>query len=105
MHFDIATHLGCNASSTFTVVIPAESGDPVRRGFSIHHYRLWNTGSPDHRRAEATPSFGRLCRAMTVVIADVMHRATTRMATFSRLATVEHPSESAPVRRYSLIAM
>jgi putative endonuclease len=28
---------------------------------------LWNTGSPGHRRAEATPSFGRLCRAMTAV--------------------------------------
>src|ERR1700686_2722232 len=27
--------------------------------------KLWNTGSPGHRRAEATPSFGRLCRAMT----------------------------------------
>ncbi len=26
-----------------------------------------NTGSPGHRRGEATPSFGRLCRAMTVV--------------------------------------
>ena len=25
---------------------PAKAGDPVRRGFSIHHQRLWNTGSP-----------------------------------------------------------
>jgi hypothetical protein len=27
--------------------------------------RLWDTGSPGRRRAEATPSFGRLCRATT----------------------------------------
>src|SRR5260370_38962335 len=58
----------------------------VRRGPSINHYRLWNTGSPDHRRAEATPSFGRLCRAMTVTDVDAR-------------------SESAPIWRYSGIPM
>src|SRR5260221_6373138 len=57
----------------------------VRRGPSINHY-LWNTGSPDHRRAEATPSSGRLCRAMTVTDVDAR-------------------SESAPIWRYSVIAM
>src|SRR5258708_26504069 len=42
---------------------------------------------------------------MRVVSADVMQRETTRIATFSRYATVEQRSESAPVRRYSVIAM
>jgi len=32
--------------------------------YRIDHRHLWNTGSPGHRRAQATPSFGRLCRAM-----------------------------------------
>ncbi|MBW5437146.1 thioesterase family protein, partial [Bradyrhizobium canariense] len=25
---------------------PAKAGHPVRRGLSVNHHRLWNTGSP-----------------------------------------------------------
>ena len=28
------------------MVVPRAGGDPVHRGPSIRHYRLWNTGSP-----------------------------------------------------------
>ncbi len=50
----------------FSDVTTRESGwpsIPETRGSSL---TLRNTVPPDHRRAEATPSFGRLCRAMTV---------------------------------------
>jgi hypothetical protein len=43
----------------------AKAEYPVRRGFSVLSPTPRNTGSPGHRRAEATPSFVRLCRAMT----------------------------------------
>jgi len=36
----------------------------VRRGFTALSQPSRNTGSSGHRRAEATPSFGRLCRTM-----------------------------------------
>jgi hypothetical protein len=35
------------------------------RGSNDGNDRPRRTGSPGHRRAEATPSFGRLCQAMT----------------------------------------
>jgi hypothetical protein len=44
---------------------------PRRRGIqyaaasNMNAGAFWNTESPGHRRAEATPSFGRLCRATT----------------------------------------
>src|SRR5258708_26251930 len=60
---------GC-ARSPLSRHAPACRGQPVRRGFSIDHGRLWDTGSSGHRRAEATPSFGRLCRTMTVAGAE-----------------------------------
>jgi hypothetical protein len=44
---------------------------------------LWNTESPGHRRAEATPSFGRLCREMT---AGMQFQTATDTASRSRRA-------------------
>src|ERR1700732_2381510 len=51
---------------TSSSVMPrSKRGIQYSRGVSDELRRLWNAGSPGHRRAEATPSFGRLCRAMT----------------------------------------
>src|ERR1700685_4679915 len=36
--------------------------------YRFNHQRLWNTGSPGHSRAQATPYFVRLCRATTARI-------------------------------------
>ena len=47
------------------IVIPAQAGIQYAAASRFNHRRLWNTGSPGHRRAEATPFFERLCRAMT----------------------------------------
>jgi hypothetical protein len=54
------------------VLCPAGFGRPsrrkrdrLRRGFSIPSQASLQYWVARHRRAEATPSFGRLCRAMT----------------------------------------
>jgi hypothetical protein len=39
---DMASRSRPNQQSSYS----AKAGYPVRRGFSIHHYCLWNTGSP-----------------------------------------------------------
>jgi hypothetical protein len=46
---------------------PRECGvtSSIPEAARLEHRRLWNTGSPGHRRAEATPFFERLCRATT----------------------------------------
>jgi len=33
-------------SAAPSVSFPAKAGNPVRRGFSVSHWRLWNTGLP-----------------------------------------------------------
>src|SRR5258708_14303285 len=42
-----------------------QRGNQYAAGSRLNHNCLWNTGSSGHRRAEATPSFGRLSRALT----------------------------------------
>ncbi len=44
---------------------PAKAGDPVRRGRSINHQRLWNTGSPRASRAMTCESTARSCLSNT----------------------------------------
>src|SRR5438552_10277948 len=44
---------------------PRKRGVQYAAPSRLKHKCLWDTGSPGHRRAEATPSFGRLCRATT----------------------------------------
>jgi len=41
---------------------PRKRGTQYATASRFHNRRRWNTGSPGHRRAEATPSFRRLCR-------------------------------------------
>src|SRR5512147_2512771 len=38
--------MGASAPPHFPLSLSAKAGDPVRRGFSIYHSRLWYTGSP-----------------------------------------------------------
>src|SRR5207248_8242668 len=48
-------------------VIPRESRDPVRCGFSVNHRRLWHTGRPvvgKRKRRRPSDGYG---RAMTAV--------------------------------------
>jgi hypothetical protein len=47
---------------------PRMRGIQYAAAHRLYRWRLWNAGSPGHMRAEATPSFGRLCQAMTAVI-------------------------------------
>src|SRR5258708_32245134 len=68
------------------------SGDPVR---------CWPL---DQSLASLEYWVARSSRAMTAAGVNVT-RTTARLATFSLYATIEERSESAPVRRYSLIAM
>src|SRR5450432_1845965 len=60
--------------STSAVVTRLDRAIQYAAASRFYRWRLWNTGSPGHRRAEATPSFGRLCRAMTAERAGLLLR-------------------------------
>ena len=86
----------------------AKAGDPVRRGLSIYHYRLWNTGSPGIGERKRRRPFGRLCRAMTLV--DVaknvaaLHAISVRDPHFrARSGMIHWKSDSVSAARQALL--
>src|SRR5664279_1356910 len=50
------------------VIARLDRATQYSRGASHNAEKPRRTGSPGHRRAEATPSFGRLCRATTILL-------------------------------------
>jgi hypothetical protein len=64
-HNSGAARRGKSDARSSVVMPPLQAGHPVRRDVSYAHEPSLYTGSPGHRRAGATPSFGRLCRATT----------------------------------------